>query len=345
MGLPQIDNRTEFVADPKILIGKEGEALVVLVKASFELLDPTDSKLTLPPKERTRPLRPADVPWGEPEVSSIAYPSDFCLNKPGTDVIVLAVAHPPPGPALPSYDTFVQVGELKKTVRVFGLRVWQANGAGLSAPGSAGPAEMRYENAWGGVDGVDSPSFIEEARNPVGKGVALDPARLTHQVAPCLEDPDQLISSFRTRPEPAGMGAIGRHWQPRRRYLGTYDEAWKELRAPLPPRDQDDRFEQCASPGLVAEPPLLGGEAVGLLNLVPGGGARRFTLPRIGIEVVFRVPDRAPHVARPHLDTLLIDCLNLSLLKPLAIEMVWRASVPAPRKPELAKVIVAEFKP
>ena len=138
---------------------------------------------------------------------------------------------------------------------------------------------------------------------------------------------------------------IGRHWEPRRGYLGTYDEAWTELRAPLTPADQDPRFEHCASPGLTAQVPLLGGEEVGLLNLVPGGGARRFFLPRLGIQVIFRVPDREPYLVRPHLDTVLIDALHLSLVKPLAVEMVWRASVPAPRKPELAQVVVEEVKP
>ena len=345
MGLPQIDNRTEFAAQPQILIGKEGEALVVMIKASFELLDPTDSELKLAPSERTRPLRPADVPWGKPEVSSIAYPSDHCVYKPGTDVIVLAVAYPPPGPSVTSFDAFVQVGALTKAVRVFGLRVWQAGGAGLSAPGVAGPVEMRYENAWGGVDGLDSPKFIEEARNPVGSGVALDPSTLSHKVAPSIEDPNELIGSFRTRPPPAGIGVVGRHWEPRRRYLGTYDEQWKEIRAPLPPRDQDPRFENCASPGLVSQVPLLTGEQVGLLNLTPGGGARRFFLPRVGVRLTFLVPDRDPYVATPHLDTVLIDALHLSSEKPLGIELVWRASVPAPRKPALCKVVVEEVKP
>jgi hypothetical protein len=345
VGLPRIDNRTEFLAEPQILLGKEGEALVILVKASFELLDPTSAELELAPPERTRPLRPADIPWGEPELSSIAYPSDFCVYKPGTDVIVLAVAHPPPGPPVTSYDAFVQVGALHKTVRVFGLRVWQTDGAGLSAPGVAGPVELRYENAWGGVDGIDSPNFIEEARNPVGKGMRLDPATLSHQLAPCLEDPEALIGSFRTRPPPAGMGAIGRHWQPRRQYLGTYDKAWQEFRAPLAPRDQDDRFEHCASPGLVSPAPFSSGEQVGLLNLTPGGGARRFVLPSIALQISFDVPDRDLYLARPHLDTVLIDALHLSLTKPLAVELVFRAAIPAPRKPELAKVVLEEVKP
>jgi hypothetical protein len=345
VGLPKIDNQTDFKAEPQILLGVEGEALVVMVKASFELLDPNETKLELAPPERMRPLRPADVPWGEPEVSSIAYPSDYCIHKPATDVVVLAVAHPPPGPPVTSYDVYVQVGPLQKVLRIYGLRVWQAEGQGLSSPLEAGPVEMRYENAWGGTDGSDESAFVEESRNPVGRGVARDLDTLTHQLAPCIEDPNQPIVTATTRPAPGGIGVIGRHWEPRRRYLGTYDAVWKATRCPLPPRDQDDRFNQCASPGLVAEPPLVGGERVGLLNLVPGGGARVFFLPRVAIGMYFVVPGREPYAARPHLDTILIDALFLGPEKPLGVEMVWRASVPAPRKPELAKITIAEVEP
>jgi len=343
VGLPEIDNRTEFVAEPHPLIGKQGELLVVLVKASFELLHPADTELVLAPKERERPLRAADIPWGEPDVSSIAYPSDHCVYKPGTDVIVLATAHPPAGPQVTSYDVFVQAGPLRKALKVYGLRVWEADGAGVSPPRAAGSVEMRYENAWGGSDGDDPEHFVEEPRNPIGKGVAANPAKLTHQIAPCIEDPDNPIASARTRPPPAGIGAVGRHWEPRRSYIGTYDKAWQELRAPPPPRGQDDRFQQGASPGLVAFPPFAGGERVGLLNLMEGGGARTFSLPRVGVRVSFVVPNRDPVIVRPHLDTVLIDALFVGPDKPLAAELVWRASVPLPRRPEQARVMVEEL--
>src|SRR5262249_42862044 len=152
-------------------------------------------------------------------------------------------------------------------------------------------------------------AILEEPRNPVGTGITRDPAGLTHKPAPCIEDVSQPILTAKTYPPPAGIGAIGRHWEPRRRYAGTLDAKWIEQRAPMPPAAQDDRFNLCATPDLVATPPRRGGEEVGLVNLQPGGGSAAFLLPRVGVEIEFRVKGRAPEVIRPYLDTVLVDTL------------------------------------
>src|SRR4051812_8198301 len=133
MDSPRLDNKTDFVVEPRSLIGKEGERLVVIIKATF-LRRVGAAVLELAPRAACRGIRGADIPWGDPEKSSIKYPADLCLAKPGTDVIVVAAAHAPFGRAVPSFDATVRVGPLEKTIRIFGLRVWQAGGAGLSAP-------------------------------------------------------------------------------------------------------------------------------------------------------------------------------------------------------------------
>jgi hypothetical protein len=341
MSQPPLDNQTDFAAHPQLLLDRDGEKLVTIVKATFEL-PPGGGPLDLAPPERKRGIRFADVPWGKPEVSSILYPADVCLRKPGTDVIVVARAYAPGGKPVPSFDVHVRVGPLEKRVRVFGLRVWEEGGAGLSSPRPVAEMDMRYDHAWGGAVDADPARFIEEPRNPVGTGIAGDPRALTHKPGPSIEDPEHLISSFRTRPPPAGIGPIGRHWEPRRRYAGTYDEPWLDHRAPLPPEDMDDRFNHCASPGLVADHPLSGGEAVALLNLVPGGGATAFTLPKVSVAIEFRVKDREPEVIVPHLDTVVLDLLETGPDKPIAVELVWRAFVRAPRRMKDARVTVRE---
>jgi hypothetical protein len=342
MDQPFLDNQSDFeVPLPQLLLDKDGEKLVTLVKATFEV-SARGGVPELAPPERRRPLRMADVPWGDPEVSSIAYPADLCLRKPGTDVVVVARAFAPGGQPTPRFDVLVRVGRLEKALSVYGLRVWQAKGEGLSEARPLDELELRYEHAWGGFDESDPAKPVEEARNPIGKGVARDPSALTHQPAPQLDDPAFPLEHARTRPPPAGVGAIGRHWEPRRHYAGTYDRAWREHRAPLLPDDFDDRYNLCASPGLVAQPPLLGGEPVALLNLVPGGGATAFALPRIAITIEFRVKDREPYVARPHLDTVLLDLLEAGPAQPAVIEMVWRAYVKAPRRLSDARVTVRE---
>jgi hypothetical protein len=341
MDAPTLDNRTDFAAAPRTLVGKDGERLVVIVKATF-VRAPREGVLEVVPKAERRGIRSQDVPWGDPEKSSIKYPSDLCLAKPGTDVVVVAAAHALGGKAVPSFDAGVRVGNLSKTVRVFGLRVWEANGSAVSAPRPTAGIELRYDDAWGGLDLSDPMKPVEEARNPVGMGVARDASQLTHKPAPMIEDPANLIASARTRPPPAGVGAIGRHWQPRRAFLGTYDAAWLEQRAPLLPLDHDERANLCASPGLVATPPLVGGEDVALLNLTPGGGSVAFRLPRIRVDVTLVAPGRDPARVAPYLDTVLIDTIRVPDTTDVLVELVWRAAFKPPRRLKDARLVIDE---
>jgi hypothetical protein len=341
MDLPPLDNQTEFAAHPQLALGKQGEVLLCIVKATFEL-HPGAREPELAPAERTRSIRFADVPWGEPDKSSIAFPSDVCIRKPGTDVVVAAVARAPGGQPTPSFDAFVRVGHLSKAIRLFGMRIWQTNGDGLSSPRPVTEVEVRYDNAWGGKDDSDPSNFVEEARNPMGRGVAGKSSALTHQLAPCIEDPDHLIRNARTRPPPAGLGPLGRHWEPRRQYAGTFDAAWKETRCPLPPLDQDDRMELCASPGLVSDSPLIGGEECSFLNLHPWGPLQ-FRLPKVALGIEFVVDGRAPCAVTPHLDTVIVDLLPAEPSPPV-IELVWRAAIPAPRRMKQSLTIVREHR-
>jgi hypothetical protein len=241
---------------------------------------------------------------------------------------------------VPSFDAGVRVGPLGKTVRVFGLRVWEAGGAGLSAPRPTRGVELRYDHAWGGLDVSDPARPVEEPRNPVGRGIARDPSTLTHQPAPMIEDPVNLIASVRTRPTPAGLSAIGRHWEPRRSYQGTYDAAWLEQRAPLLPLDHDDRSNLCASPGLTAVPPLVGGEDVALLNLTPGGGPLSFRLPKLKLAVTLQTKGQTPETRTPYLDTVLIDTLRMHEGTDAVVELVWRAAFAGVRRMKDAKLVV-----
>jgi hypothetical protein len=339
MAIPALDNKTDFEVHPQMLLDRDGEKLVAIVKATFEVQG-TDVELA--PPERTRGVRFADVPWEKEKPASIAYPADVCLRKPGTDVIFVAKACAPGGTPAPSFDVRVEVGPLQKSLVVFGQRLWVAQGTGLSAPAPIAEIDMRYDYAWGGVDDGDPAAILEEPRNPVGMSVTRKAATLTHTPAPNIEDPAFPIRSVKTSPPPAGVAAIGRHWEPRRRYAGTYDATWQEHRAPLLPDDFDDRFNNCASPGLTAATPLAGGEAVRVLNLTPKGGAFVFELPKVALEIEFHVKGRDPAVFTPHLDTVLVDLYAIGPDKPAAIEMVWRAYVKAPRRMKDARVIVRE---
>jgi hypothetical protein len=344
MPSPRLDNRTDFVVFPHILMDRDGERLVTMVKATFECASPQGGALELVPRKRRRGLRLKDFPWGKPAETTTAYPADVCIRKPATDVVFVAKAYAPRGVAVPAFDAYAQVGPLRKPLKIHGLRVWEANGEGLPTARPISEIEIRYEYAWGGFDDSDPKKLVEEARNPMGMGCVRDPRALTDQPAPQIEDPGAPIKSWRTRPPPAGLGPLGRHWQPRRGYAGTYDARWKEKRAPLLPDDFDDRFNQCASPGLIADPPLPGGEEVKLLNLVRGGGPTLFALPRVAVEVEFRPNDAEPQSFRPHVDTVIIDLMGFLPEQAIAVEMVWRASIRAPRYVDRAQVVVREVK-
>lgn len=344
MGQPPVDNQTDFIVHPQVLVDRDGEKLVAVVKATWEL-PPGATQLELAPEKRMRAIRPIDVPWGMPGETTSMLPSDLFLRRPGTDVIVVARAYSSGGKPRPHFDVSARVGPVQKMLRVFGLRVWQGGGMGMSQPRPITELDLRFEYAWGGIDMNDDGDVKEEPRNPMGRGIALDTDSLTHRPAPQIEDPFNLIQSVDTKPVPAGFCPIMPHWEPRRSFHGTYDQAWLDERAPLTPTDHDDRANICAPEGLHADVPLQGGEEVGLAGLVPGGGGLEFALPRIGIELEFRRPDHAPTVVRPHLDTVVIDQLFGSTPGRPLVEMVWRASVVAPVRMQDSEVVVREVKP
>jgi hypothetical protein len=140
--------------------------------------------------------------------------------------------------------------------------------------------------------------------------------KLTDVLLPNIEDPEHLIRSPRDRPPPAGLGFIARSWQPRAALAGTYDEAWKKHRAPLPPTDFDDRHHNAAPPPLRATSHLVGNELVELAHLSPTGTLRLRlpgTRPRVFTSIA-RKRDELP---------VLFDTLVL-LPDEEQVVMVWR---------------------
>ncbi|MFO0646072.1 MAG: DUF2169 domain-containing protein [Polyangiales bacterium] len=295
---------------------------VVLIKEAFAV-DRRDRVRRVGGAE----VHAVDVPWDEdaPETSSIRFPSDVCVRKPATDVVVV-------GSAVAAYrvrqrqlDVTVRVGAMERVVRVFGPRVWYrgAFGWALSDPTDFDALPLRWESAWGGADFSDPSAPLEEPRNPAGRGLVRDPASLEGQLGPSIEDPRDLLETHRSRPAPAGLGAVGRHFAPRRTFAGTADDRWMRERMPLPPEDFDDRFNQFAAPGLTAEGRLRGGEAV-LVNNMCEQGPMAFELPRMAFFTGARV--RGALAETP----AVIDTVTL-VPNDRRVEITWRATLPMPR--------------
>jgi hypothetical protein len=203
--------------------------------------------------------------------------------KPRADVVLVGRAYAPGGKPVTEMAAGLRVGSLRYGVAVIGDRTWQTQLIEAPTISQAMPfltMDLSYERAYGGIDDVAG-MYCEE--NHVGTGFIgkrkID--RVEGLRLPNLEDPRNLIHSWKSRPRPVGFGFYGRGWAPRLRYAGTYDDAYMKNRHPLPPADFSYRFFNGAHPDLQVDGYLRGDEEVELLNVCPGEPHVRFRLPGI----------------------------------------------------------------
>lgn len=324
MKVPPLKKGTLAAVEVVPQLAMNGAVLaVVLVKQRYAVL-PTMAVRAIAGAE----IRLADVLWDpeHPERSSVRYPADVCLERPGTDVIVNGSAVAPHEQTQPSLIASVRVASLLSAVRVTGTRAWVhvLGEVRLGNPTPFRAVPIRWELAWGGSDFTDPRNPLEEPRNPVGKGIARDPRTLDGTPGPQIEAVDEPITSATQRYTPAGFGALGRHWSPRRERVGTVDESWMRERMPLWPADTDARMHQCAAPALTSPEHLRGGEEVELVNLHPAG-PMRFTLPRPRYFVGMKL-DGALSETPPVLDAVLIEPGERRF------EMTWRSVLSMPAR-------------
>ncbi|WP_044235535.1 DUF2169 family type VI secretion system accessory protein [Chondromyces apiculatus] len=292
-------NATPYMALDVPMQDHEGrEFVVAIVKASFAVT--ASGKLA--PAEPVS-IRLNDALWYPDAIeSSLKLPSDLCIEKQGTDVVVVGhaiSAHP-----VEVMDVAVKVGGVVVPLRVHGQRMFYRSMMGVSI-GPAAPFERMpvvYERAWGGAS---DDLWIVESRNPAGRGVARKPKDLVDTPAPQIEHPALPHTSADDEHPPVGFGAIRSHWSPRKEYVGTFDEVWERTRSPMLPADFDVRFNNVAHPSLRFEAPLLAGEAIAVLGMSPEGLVQ-FEIPEIAVRIVGRSDLSGRVEARPTVDTVLI---------------------------------------
>jgi len=292
-------NETRYAALPVPLVDPEGrDVIVTTVKATFVV----GERGELRPAEDPSPVRTSDVVRDSDDArSSLLFPSDLGLEKPGTDVVVVgdAVAPRP----VKVMDVVVQVKQRLTPLCVHGPRVYYDGVLGV-AVGPAAPFErvpIIYENAYGGAS---EDLAIVELENPAGVGVARRAADLIGKRAPQIEHPERPHTSASDRHPPMGYGAIPPHWSPRREFIGTCGSSWQKTRMPMLPADHDPRFACVAHPSLRFEERLAPGDPIRVLgmSLVPLG----FELPRIAARVFARF-DGGEREERPvPIDTVIV---------------------------------------
>jgi hypothetical protein len=315
----QLENSTPFAANMALFPNEAAiDTLYILVRATFNIGKQwTLADEQLPPVE-------ADEYWTEPAKSSIKYPSDYHVGKPSSDIIMLGHACAPNNQEVAQLDVSLTVGQVHKTIRVFGDRKWQDGR--MTAPQPFKTMAMVYEKAYGGVHIVDGQVVAVEARNPVGRGFAgqRKAEEMNGVPLPNLEDPNNLITDPMQQPEPACFGVVAPHWMPRSQYAGTYDEAWQTQRAPYLPKDFDKKFFSMAHPELVYPTYLQGGEPIEITNMHPRGTIS-FNLPKVKLKTDVTIVGSS---VQPNfnLETLVIEPNQLKL------GMLWRAAVQCDKK-------------
>ena len=191
----------------------------------------------------------------EESIPRLVPGSDFHLWKGATDVVVEGSVFAPGGRPTPWMDVGLEVGGVRKLVRVFGDREVSWVGEGrvrFSPPEPFQEIPLSWSRAYGGVDWRvevrdDDPRrvrYLSECdhpgmnpRNPFGRGYVVEPKDPGERVLlPNLEDPSDLLAEDRflvrdpalwyRQPIPWNLGWVHPFMWPRCVYFFPGVDAW-----------------------------------------------------------------------------------------------------------------------
>ena len=318
----QVINRTPFAAAGYFLRDKAGfEHWVVAVRGRFELRPDELPRIVEQPPVRLTPE------YADDEAKELAAESDLAPFRPKPDVLLRGNVQPPVEGGHACLLT-LRLGTLEKTLQAFGPRhVRRQRGKWLVERRPFEPFALSWTRSLGGQDVIAASDPAAEAHpaNPLGTGWSRELAKAPDGAEfhlPQLERPGQLMHPARPLPEPAGFGAIQPGWQPRLQRAGTYDDAWRAERAPLPPENFSEAFHQAAPDDQVYPTELRGGETGEVDGLHPDG-ALAFRLPQIVLDGRTRI---GMGVTDTRFRIVGVDIDATSGL----LDMVWNIAVPCP---------------
>ena len=190
---------------------------------------------------------------------------DQGMPKPRGEVLVTGSSFAPRGKKRPASMASFRVGELSKTLYIFGNRHWLKKGGMITSmtdPEPFSEMSITYENTFGGK---------EFALNPTGKGIAerKKPDGKTYIPLPNIEHPHRLIAAPKDRPEPAGFGPLDMTWPQRMKKTGTYDDKWLRENWPWFPDDMNYEFFNCAPDDQYIAEFFKGNETLEIKNMNP----------------------------------------------------------------------------
>jgi hypothetical protein len=339
----QFTNSTRMSAGYTMGLEPSGrELLIVVVKGTFRI--PTERGATVSLLEEQAPLVMSDVFFGKPGLSAPKYEVDYAPRKHRCDLLLNGTAYAPEGNAVKRTTVGVRVGSWSKSFAVVGDRIWyKAAGVRATEPQPFTTMPISYDRAFGGVDQRHDDPAKHGAfmANPSGRGFhkhMLD-EWLRDSPLPNTEELNNPVLQPDGHYRPMAFGPIGRHWDPRIQYAGTYDQSWLDNVFPFLPADFDERYYQSAPPDQQLAKPL-GEQAVTLLNLTPDG-RREFLLPHFEAPIhVF------PRQKGPRED--LIATVDTIVIEPdlERLTMTWRVARPIVKNiHEIAEVLVGRKGP
>jgi len=333
-------NATRMVAAYNQGLDADGrEYLVVIVKGTFDL--PVDGSVARLLDEQ-QPLLMSDTFAGDPALSAPLREFDFAPFKPYCDVLVSGSAHAPGGRPVSQLTVGIRVGRVSKAFSVYGPRHWQpgALGTSASAPQPFVRQDISYASAFGGSHPApgNPEQLLCNLRNLAGQGWyprSLSGGTVVGMPMPNTEKLGQPVDAPHGDFEPMALGPLGKHWQARVGFAGTYDQAWQDEQFPFLPRDFDERYFQ-AAPADQQTDYLKGGEEVFLLGLLPTERAG-FRVPSVPMPVTYFLSAGGHETAQAVIDTLLVDT------DANQVEITWRTRRPLKRSLfEIAQVLVGE---
>jgi len=335
----ELINATRMTAGYTIGLEPSGrELLVVVIKGTFVLPKPGEAVRL---HDVQLPLVDADTFTGEPGLSAPLHEIDYAPRKHRCDVLLVGSAYAPGGRPTTRTQVSLTVGPVHKSCDVVGPRVWQAGVTGIRAsdPEAFTRLPVSYDVAFGGVDTESEDPAEHDAflLNPAGRGYRkqLKNAWVDGKPLPLTEEPGQSVSWPADAYQPMAFGPIGRGWQQRAAYAGTYDQTWLDEVFPFLPQDFDERYYQAAPLDQQLAIPT-GPLDVSLLNFTPDG-SRQFTLPyfEAPVHVFPKKGEREDFIAR--LDTIVFEP-DLERLS-----MTWRVTRPILRSiHEVDQVLVGK---
>lgn len=303
------------------------EMIIVAVKATFSI--PGNEKTEPVLAAEQVPLTESDTFTGEPGLSAPIYESDYAHRKPRCDVLLNGSAYAPNGKEAERVTVSLRVGTMEKSFDVVGNRQWKR---GILLVDSTYPEPftvmpISYDRAFGGVDRSQEDPLKHRwyPTNHAGVGYhdCLDPKFIDGKPLPNTEETGRKVIHPQGKYKPMSFGSIGRAWQPRPIYAGTYDQEWLDNQAPFWPDDFDYRYFQAALEDQQRSYPQ-GGEEVVLTNLTPRG-ITRFRLSRMEMPVVMIPAQGREFQAETRIDTLFIEPDQRRFM------LTWRATVPMKR--------------